>query len=168
MLKILTSLGRSPWYWLFFILLGLAMESIALFYQYGLEYSPCVLCIHVRIWVAGMILTALAGLLLRNSWLPRTLSLLVMTAIMVGMLERSWLLFGTERGTITGSCDMESGLPAWFALDAWFPAIFKVRDACGYSPELLFGITMAEALLVMSAALLLLSLSMTIASILKR
>lgn len=168
MLNILNSFSRSVWYWLLLILLGIAMEGTALFYQYGLEYSPCVLCIHVRIWVLGMIVAALAGLLLRHSRLSRTLMHLVMTAILVGLLERSWQLLGTERGTIIGSCGMESGLPGWFALDAWFPLMFKVWEACGYTPELLFGVTMAEALLVLSSSLLLLSVIMSIASILKR
>ncbi|MDH3971388.1 MAG: disulfide bond formation protein B, partial [Gammaproteobacteria bacterium] len=43
--------------------------------------------------------------------------------------------------------------PSWFALDQWFPAMFKVWEACGYTPELLFGVTMAEALLVLSIML---------------
>jgi disulfide bond formation protein DsbB len=50
------------------------------------------------------------------------------------------------------------------ALQEWFPALFKVWEACGYTPELLFGITMAEALLVMSASLVLVSFMLTVAA----
>jgi disulfide bond formation protein DsbB len=89
-----------------------------------------------------------------------------MALLMGGMLERSWQLLGTERGWIFGSCNMDAGLPAWFALDRWFPAVFEVKDACGYTPELLFGVTMAEALLLFSLTLTLLAAGLMVISLL--
>ena len=65
---------------------------------------------------------------------------------------------------------MTLGLPSWFALDEWFPVLFGVWEACGDTPELLFGITMAEALIVLSWVLLLSSaalLLMQVAGIIK-
>ncbi len=50
---------------------------------------------------------------------------------------------------------MDSSLPNWFALDKWWPTVFEVMEPCGYTPELLFGITMAEALVVFSILMLL-------------
>ena len=142
------------------------MEALALTYQYVLEYQPCVLCIHVRIWVMGLMLLALIGLSMRNNRILRTAAHALTVVVMVGLLERSWMLLGTERGFVEGSCDFDLGMPAWFALDTWFPAMFKVWEACGYTPELLFGITMAEALLAISAALLLATIALTIATVL--
>ena len=141
-------------YWSALVLLALAMEGIALFYQYRLEYWPCVLCIHVRVWLLGLLVAGGLGLLMRHRRWPLVLAHGLVVVVAAGMLERSLKLLGTERGTIEGSCAMESGLPAWFALDKWFPALFQVMEPCGYTPELLFGITMAEALVVFSAALL--------------
>jgi disulfide bond formation protein DsbB len=168
MLNKLTTIGNSAWYWLALIALGFSMEAIALIYQYMLDYYPCVLCIHVRIWVLGIILTALLGLLVRRVRGLRLTAHVLMTGMMAGLLERSWMLLGIERGTVEGSCDFDSGLPAWFALDQWFPAMFKVWEACGYTPELLLGITMAEGLVVLSAALLLISAVLTIADYQRR
>jgi disulfide bond formation protein DsbB len=165
-IDILNKIGGSSRYWLALLALGIAMEALALTYQYILEYQPCVLCIHVRIWVMGFMLVAFLGLLLRNNRILRTASHALTVVMMAGLLDRSWMLFGTERGFVEGSCDFDLGLPAWFALDAWFPTMFKVWEACGYTPELLFGITMAEALLVMSAALLLGTIALTIAAVL--
>jgi disulfide bond formation protein DsbB len=163
-IDILNKIGGSSRYWLALLALGIAMEALALTYQYILEYQPCVLCIHVRIWVMGFMLVALLGLLTRNNRILRTAAHALTVMMMAGMLDRSWMLFGTERGFVEGSCNFDLGLPAWLALDAWFPAIFKVWEACGYTPELLFGITMAEALLVISAALLLAAIVLTIAT----
>ena len=149
-------LPETTGYWLFFLLLGLAMEGVALFYQYKLDYAPCVVCIHTRIWTAALILTAILGLLLHKSRAGVLTSQLLMLVVSIGLMERSWLLLGIERGFIEGSCSMDSGLPAWFALDKWWPTVFEVMEPCGYTPELLFGITMAEALVVFSVTMILL------------
>lgn len=153
MIERLAWLGRSGWYWGGLLLLGLLMEGGALFYQYRLDYAPCVLCIHVRIWVLGMIVVAALAL-----WLRRNRNVVLaghglVTLMMVGLVERSYQLLGTERGWFFGSCNMDAGLPDWFALDRWFPALFEVKEACGYTPLLPFGISMAEALMVFSVAM---------------
>jgi len=46
--------------------------------------------------------------------------------------------------------------------------LFRVEASCGYTPELIFGITMAEALIVFSAAFLLISLTLTIVSFVRQ
>ncbi len=157
MLKNLVAVAGSVWIWLGFLVLGLSMEALALIYQYAWDYGPCVHCIHVRIWLLGMMVVGLSALLLRRRALPNALLYGVNAGLMFGLLQTSLQLLGTERGTIFGSCAMDAGLPAWFALDQWFPTVFGVWEACGYTPELLFGITMAEALVVFSSGMILLS-----------
>jgi disulfide bond formation protein DsbB len=168
MLSKLETIGSSFWYWLTLVVLGLSMQGLALTYQYVLEYLPCVLCIHVRIWVLGFILLALLALLVRKYRPLLVMAHVLNTVIMVGLLERAWMLLGTERGTVEGSCGMDSGLPGWFALDAWFPRLFKVWEPCGYTPELLPGITMAVALVVFSATMLPVSVTLTLAALFGR
>ncbi len=157
MLKSLFQISSNKWYWLAFLALGISLEGVALFYQYGLDYMPCVLCIHIRVWVVGMIAVSLLALFLYKQWQGLLLAQLLMSIIGAGMLERSYQLLGTERGFLSGACSMDSGLPDWFALDVWMPAMFEVQEPCGYTPELLFGVTMAEALIVFSAILFLMS-----------
>lgn len=164
----ITGLSTGAAYWIALLALGLVLEGVALSYQYLLDYWPCVLCIHVRIWVLGLIVTSLLGALTHRVRGMRIAAHLLMSVVAAGLLERSWLLLGTERGTVSGSCGMDSGLPSWFALDVWFPTFFKVWEACGYTPELVFGITMAEALIVLSLMLLPLSILMLAASLRRR
>ncbi len=158
----LDRIARGPAWWLGLIALGVAMEATALYYQYALDYYPCVLCIHVRIWTLGVIVLALIALAVRRRPLLRLLAHGLTTVLMAGLLERSWRLLGTERGFIEGSCTFDAGLPPWFALDRWLPWMFQVQDACGYTPELLFGVTMAEALTVLAATLLVFSAALTL------
>jgi len=167
MLTKLTLISRSSWYWLALVVIGLSFEAVALFYQHVLGEYPCVLCIHVRIWVLALIIVALAGMFLCRIRSLNALAHLSTIIVAFGLLDRAYRLLGTERGFYNGDCGFDLGLPAWFALDDWFPAIFKVETSCGYTPELLFGITMAEALIVISAVLVLVSVTMTSISVFK-
>jgi len=146
------------------LLIGIALEGAGLYYQYALDEWPCVLCIHVRILVLAFILLALLGLFCTR--LVPLLRLLhaLNSLVMLWLVERSWQVLAVERGWIFGDCSMELGMPAWFALDKWLPSVFEVQTACGYTPLLLFNITMAEALLVISGVLLIMSATLFVTS----
>lgn len=160
----LMDLSQQRRYWLALVLFGIALESGALYFQYVLDEWPCVLCIHVRIWVVAFILLGLVALFFTTStWIMRLFHGLSLV-IMIGLLERSWRVLAVERGWIFGDCDMDLGMPAWFALDKWIPSIFEVQTACGYSPLIIFNITMAEVLLVISIGLLIISAALFVAS----
>ena len=165
MLEMLASIGKSRLYWLALVIIGLSFEAVALYYQYVLDEMPCVLCIQVRLWVAALIILSLLALWLRRSGFTNVLAHLLGLVIAAGLLERSYQLLGTERGFVVGECGFDLGLPAWFAPDVWFPAMFQVETTCGYTPELLFGISMAEALIVLSAGFVLITAAMTVAAI---
>jgi disulfide bond formation protein DsbB len=165
MLDRLAKIGKSSLYWLALVLIGLSFEAVALFYQYVLEEMPCVMCIQVRLWVMALIMVALLVLVLRRLRFMPVAGHLLTVVIAAGLLERSYQLLGTERGFVFGECGFALGLPDWFTPDEWFPAMFEVQTTCGYTPELLFGITMAEALIVVSAVFVPLSLAMTVAAI---
>jgi len=165
MLELLGRFSHRRLYWLMLIIFGLSLEATGLYYQYQLDEWPCVLCIHIRIWILAFIVLSLLSLLVgSHRWLTPGLHL-VNTAIMVGFVERSWQTLGVERGWVFGDCDMESGLPPWFALDQWFPSIFEVQTACGYTPLVVFSITMAEMLMLVSGSLLAASLVLLVVSL---
>jgi disulfide bond formation protein DsbB len=160
----LAVIGKSAWYWLLLVLIGVAFESVALYYQHVLDELPCVMCIHVRLLMLALILVSLAAVFVRRiQWLNVTAHLLTVLVAAL-LLERSYQLLGTERGFTFSDCGMDLGLPSWLALDSWFPAVFQVQTTCGYTPELLFGISMAEALIVFAPLFLLFTLAMTLAS----
>ena len=157
MLTKIMKINQSGWYWASLVLFGMTALAVALYFQYGRDEWPCVLCIHTRIWMLGITLVAVLGFLLRQKLLFNSLAHLLVLLMAAGLLERAWILLGTERGTIFGACSMESGLPAWFALDKWFPLVFEVQASCGYTPELWPGFSMAEALIGIAVALMLLA-----------
>lgn len=167
MLYKLHTIAHNRWYWLAMATLGTSFIAVALYYQYVLEILPCVLCIHTRIWVSVLTLAALLALTLSNRWVNIMVHLLIVVCA-VGLLERAYQLLGTERGFIFRDCGFDLGLPTWLALDEWLPAMFRVETTCGYTPELVLGITMAEALLVFSVTLIFVSLTLSVTGMVRQ
>lgn len=146
--SLLNRLFRPGVYWTILLIGSLLAEAVALYFQYGLDYGPCVLCIHIRLWVAALVLVAITGLVgQRCAHVQKTCHLLTVV-IALGFTERSWRTLAIERNWIESSCSFDSGLPDWFAPDLWWPWMFEIWESCGYTPEMLGGLTMAELLAV--------------------
>lgn len=159
------SFGLSHYYWLCMLLLGLALEGIALYFQHVLHEWPCVLCIHVRILVMFLILLAAVALLLKRYKKLNTAAHFVAGCLAIAMLNRAWMLLATERGWIEGECSVNMNMPGWFAIDKWWPDVFSAWTSCGYTPVIFSGITMAEMLAVFSVSLLLVSITLFVSSL---
>ena len=69
------SLKRSAWIFLAFT--AFALESTALYFQYGMGLQPCVLCVYERLAVVGLFVAGLIGTLAPNSLIIRILALIV-------------------------------------------------------------------------------------------
>lgn len=141
--------------------------AVALFYQYGLEELPCVICIQIRLWVSLLVILSIPGLLFRKTRISNFILHISTVLVATGLTERSYQLLGTERGFVFGDCGFNAGLPAWFAIEDWLPWMYRVETSCGYTPEILFGVTMAEVLMLISVSFLIISCSMAIASVLR-
>ena len=158
----------STYFWGFLILFSLSMEGTALFYQYVLDEPPCVLCIHFRLLFMAIIFLSLFALWAKNYYWGRILSVFTLLFVSVALAERSYQLLGTERHFVLSDCSFALNFPEWIAVDKWLPWMFKPMTSCGYTPEVLFGITMAEALSALSVVLVIFSLILLIASFKKQ
>lgn len=165
-MNILANMAVSRWYWVALLVLGLALEATALYFQYVMDYPPCALCIHVRILVLGLMLVALFALAVRRTRTGRLAAHLLTALLLAALTQRAWLLLGIERGFVEGECSFDLGLPRWLPLDQWFPAMFQVHTTCGYTPPLPLGLSMAEVLLPLSIILLVLSISLLLVTLL--
>jgi disulfide bond formation protein DsbB len=163
-IKQLKQFSQSQWYWLMYIVTGLALLATALYFQYSLEELPCVVCIQIRLLISLLIIVSIVGLVSRHNKVINRLSHLSVVLIAISFVERCYLLLGTEKGFVFADCGFSLGLPAWFAIEEWLPWLYRIETSCGYTPEIIFGITMAEALMLLSSSLLLLSLSVFVCS----
>ncbi len=163
----LKNLSGSRWYWLMYIAGGLALLTAALYFQFFRDELPCLMCIQVRLLISLLVIVALAGLLLRNNRVMSVITHLSTVFVFAALTERSYMLLGTERGFVFADCGFKLGLPSWFAVENWLPWLYRVETSCGYTPEVIFGITMAEALMVLSVLFLLLSASVFVARLVR-
>ena len=161
LIESLTHFPQNRRYWMLYCGIGIALLATALVFQHVLEELPCVVCIQIRLWITLLILLAMTGLLVRTSRWVNAVNVSVLL-VAVGMVERSYLLLGTERGFVFADCGFDLGLPAWLSVEENLPWLYRVETSCGYTPELLFGITMAEALMTLSVVFLIISFSVTI------
>ncbi len=164
----LNNIAHSRGYWLAYIAGSLAMLAAALYFQFVRDLPPCLLCIQVRLYFSLLIILSVVGLLSQNNRMLNIIAHLSTIAVAAGLTERSYMLLGTERGFVFADCGFELGLPAWFAIDSWLPWLYQIETACGYTPEIVFGITMAEMLMVMSVLLVIVSFCVFVASFIKR
>jgi disulfide bond formation protein DsbB len=139
---------RSLWWAM--LILGSGMFAAALYWQYALGEDPCQVCIHARLWVVAIALIGAVMLVLPHNTSTGLGALALLLVSSIGLGERSYYLYEIENFRGDGSCQFTLGMPEWFAVDRWFPALFEVRNICSYTPEIAFGISMAEALLGIS------------------
>ena len=57
-MKYFYELVQTTYFWLTGILYLVLMESIALYYLSTLQFYPCALCVQVRAWIVGAILSS--------------------------------------------------------------------------------------------------------------
>ena len=142
---------QSRWYWLILALFGITLLGVALYYQYALGDEPCQVCIHARLWVVTFTLVALIVLVTSQTSLQRVVGNVGVLIAGAGLFERARYLYWLENGIGDGSCQFQLGMPDWFAVDRWMPWLFEVRNLCSFSPEMLFGLSMAETLMGVGA-----------------
>jgi disulfide bond formation protein DsbB len=153
--KLLTK-GRLLWWAIF--ALGSSLLIAALYWQYVLGDDPCQVCIQARLWAVGMGLVGALMLTLPDTLLYRLAGFASTLLTGAGMGERAFYLYEIENFRGDGSCEFTLGMPSWFAVDQWFPALFEVRNICSYTPEIAFGVSMAEALIGIAAVVCVLAM----------
>ena len=167
LIKQLKTLSRDRLYWGMVLFSAVALMVTALIYQHVLGERPCLLCIQIRLWVSLLVIASFIGLLIRQNKVMNFIMHISVVLVALGLTERSYQLLGTERGFVFGDCGFELGLPAWFAIDQWLPSVYYVQTSCGYTPEIIFGITMAESLMLFSVGLLLVSVAVLLGALLR-
>lgn len=147
---------RSTWFWLAIAGICFALDAGALFYQHVLEVYPCELCIYVRVWVLAIMLLSLMALVVKHFAPGALIFSLAGLALSIGLAKETYNLLAIEYDFGTGgACSFFANFPSWAPLDKWLPSMFQVQELCAATPDVLFGISMAEALALASLVLLL-------------
>lgn len=134
---------KSSWLLLFLSTLGLQLA--ALYFQYGLDKSPCVMCIYQRTAVYGILLSALLVVLVNNSF-TRMLAFAgwAVSAVWGFMLAHEHVDIIYAPNPFFAICPFEPNFPSWLPLHEWIPAIFAAPGSCTDNSWLFLDLGMAE------------------------
>jgi disulfide bond formation protein DsbB len=143
--------NRFPW--LLVAGSALALELSALYFQYGMDLAPCVLCVYQRAAVAGILLAGLVGALAPSLPLLRLLGYAgIATAAFIG-IDLATHHVAIQRGEAFG-CAFFAEFPSWAPLDTWLPAVFQPTGACGEIHWRFLGRNMPEWMQIVFGAYL--------------
>jgi len=143
----LLNLGDKWWAWTAVISICVLLEGGAVFFQEFLDYYPCEQCVYTRVWMTGIVLVGIVGLISRRNLWARRIVILTEIVLTLGLAQVTWRLLGFDYGFgADGACYMVAQFPSWARLDEWFPTLFMVQEACGPTPEVIFGLTMSDGL----------------------
>jgi protein dithiol:quinone oxidoreductase len=139
-------ISRRPMPWLLLAISALALESAALYFQYGLALDPCVLCVYQRAAVLGIAVAALVGMSAPRILLVRLIGYAGWGASALWALYLALKLSGMQLGFITPSlsCDVNAKFPTWLKLDQWLPSLFQPTGFCGDIQWQFLGLSMPQ------------------------
>ena len=98
-----------------------------------------------------MLIAGIAGISVSCKAAQKVLSL-ALVGITGVFAYQSFMVLGIERYWFEGSCTMDAPFPNWLPLHEWLPSVFEPWELCGYTPEIIRGVTMAETLVIISIA----------------
>jgi disulfide bond formation protein DsbB len=156
MLKLAYDFSRKRIAWILLALTALSLDLTALFFQYGLELDPCVLCIYQRVAVLGIVIAGLIGLVAPTVAVLRWLGLALWGVAAGWGLTLALRHSGIQLSdTVDLSCSFFAEFPSWFKLDEWFPQVFLPTGFCGEIQWSFLGLSMPNWMVIIFAAYLL-------------
>lgn len=154
--------------WLLLLFSGLALEGTALYFQHGMNLSPCVMCIYERVALLGIVFAGIFGLIAPRFWLARLFALLLGlgSAIAGLLLALKHLDYQLNPGP-WNQCSSIVKFPQTLPLDKWFPNVFHPYGSCSEETWSFLGFSMVQWIVVMFAFYALLFLILTISQMKK-
>lgn len=139
------------WPWLLLSTSALLLETVALYFQYGMQLEPCVMCIYQRAAVFGLIIAGIIPAINPNNGLLRIAGFLAWLVSALWGLKIAFehaQMQNPDNFLLAMSCDVFPNFPSWFAIHQWFPAIFEARGTCDTIDWQFIGLSMPQWMVV--------------------
>ena len=133
--------------WLALAASGLLLEAAALYFQYGLDLQPCVMCIYIRLAVLGIVAVGLVGAIAPARPAMQFLGFAGWAvAAGQGLALSRELIVIQEAGpySLEVSCSFLPKFPAWMPLHEWMPHLFMPTGSCTDDVWRLLDLSMAQ------------------------
>lgn len=141
----------QSWAWTLLFLSALGLELTALYFQYGLELRPCIMCIYQRCAVFGLIFAGLLPML-KNNGLTRFLAFVIwgISAVWGYLIAREHMDI-IDAADPFFACEFVPNFPSWMPLHEWIPSVFAATGGCGDIDWMFMGLNMPEWMAIIFA-----------------
>lgn len=139
--------------WLVLMISALALEFIALVFQYVMNLAPCIMCVYQRVALFSILLAGLVGYFSCSYKLGRLLAFvlwaigaiwgLLIAIEHVDMQNAAFSLFFT--------CEFIPNFPTWAPLHEWIPFLFEATGDCSDINWQFLGYSMPQWMIVVYA-----------------
>ena len=149
-MKFLSSLATNKRAWALLALSALALEIAALFFQYGMDLRPCVMCVYQRVAIWAIFFAGVVGYLAPNAVLMRLVGygLWATGAIWGLFIALEHVEMQTSATAFLFGCEFVPNFPSWAPLHEWIPILFKADGDCGEISWQFLGYSMPQWMVV--------------------
>ena len=168
MLALLKQFSEKRFVWFLLAFSSLALESTALYFQYGMGLQPCVLCVYERLAMIGLFVAGMIALLQPRAFILRLIALaLGLFSSIKGLLISFRHLDLQMNPAPWKQCEFIPNFPETLPFHQWFPFIFNPTGSCNESQWSLFGLTMVQWLVVIFSLYVVILTLLLIAQVIK-
>ena len=153
-MKFISDLPLSSRSWLLLLLSAFIFEACALFFQYGMELKPCIMCIYQRVAIWAIFFAGAIGMLAPQQLLFRLFGygLWGTGAIWGLLLALEHVEMQSSTMSLFFTCELVPNFPSWAPLHEWLPFLFEASGDCGEIGWAFLGYSMPQWMVVIFAA----------------
>ncbi len=148
MISLIQSFSRHRATWVALLILGVILEGLGLYFQYGLRLDPCVNCVYERALFLSFIIAGLIGFMAPGFFITRITAILIFMAGSIGGVLVAFAhvteVYGQGFG---GACKLKADFPQFLKLDELLPWMFRPTGSCGPLDWSFLGLGMPEWIL---------------------
>lgn len=141
---------RESWFLLAFS--SISLELAALFFQYGLHLTPCLLCVYQRTAILGILIAGIIGFISPTNLITRVVAIVLwIYCSFKGLVLAHELVAIQMDANMISTCSFIPNFPSWLPLHEWIPGIFMPTGDCGKDQWDFLGFSMAQWMIVVFA-----------------
>lgn len=136
--------------WLLLAASAFAFELSALFFQYGLDLEPCIMCVYQRLGILTIAFAGIVGGFGYNNIFARIIAFCLwgVSSIWGVQLALEHVEKQTNSSPFFFSCEFIPNFPSWAPLHEWIPFLFEATGDCGEIAWQFLGYSMPQWMVV--------------------
>lgn len=131
-MKTISELVNNATSWKLLAISALALELVALYFQYVMGLAPCIMCIYQRAAIWGIFFAGVVGSFGHKYMITRLVAFALWgTGAIWGLIIAFEHVEMQTTDSLFFTCEYVPNFPSWAPLHQWIPALFEATGDCG-------------------------------------